>query len=292
MHLAIGLDALGLGRVMSAYRELSLAHDIIPESSVIGLALADIALGLRQFEQALRLYEGSSGGNRSEALLGRAKALTYLGRHSEAMGVMDELIQDPAAKPGDSHYWRAWNLFQMSEFGWAHESAMTALEFWTAPHVYQLAGLTAMRLSRHGEARVHFEAALKSGANDCESMSYLAQIDLHEKAWHHALDRFAAVATCCDRALTGLQVASPPYSSKDAPGADIESAATAAEIAQLKALQSSSIYSAAVAAKILGWRDLALDYARRLLADPDYNGRARDFILDIDVPLRVGPGIE
>lgn len=289
VRVAMGLDALGQGLMMSAYRELGLAHDIIPESSVIAVALADVALGLGRFDEALRLYDGLRAGSRSpDAMLGRAKALTYLNRHSEAIGVLNELLQGSAWKPGEIHYWRAWNFLQVAEFGLAHESAMKALALWTAPHVYRLAGLTAMSLSRLAEARRYLETALKSSADDCESMSYLAQIDSRENRWNPALDRFAAVAACCARALTGLMVAPVPGASADLSGADTQNAAAAAEIAQLKALQSSSIYNAAIAAKVLGRREAALEYAKRLLADPTYQGLARDFILDIDVPARVG----
>lgn len=127
---------------------------------------------------------------------------------------------------------------------------------------------------------------MKSSTDDCESMSYLAQIDSQERHWHPALDRFVTAAACCDRVLTGLVTS--PGTSANSPGAEARNAASAAEIARLEALQSSSIYNAAIAAKVLGRREAALEYARRLLADPEYRQRARDFILDIDVPARVG----
>jgi tetratricopeptide (TPR) repeat protein len=288
VHYAAGVSELQHGRLLSAYEHFRVAGNEFTQSDIVTLALANVNLALARFDEALRLYERVlSSGERTAALLGRAKALTYLDRHREAIGVLDALLEDTEWNPGEKYYWRAWNLYRLSENDAAHRDVLGALRSWSSPHVQQLAGLTALALARYEEARAHFLRALSSNADDCESRLYLAQLDSHADAWDKALDGATVAAACFTQAIAERQ---------DAKHEDATVVSRAREIVRLQRWRASSIYSAAISAKVLGRRELALDHARRLLDDPELAGLARDFIYDIDVPASprhpslIGPG--
>jgi tetratricopeptide (TPR) repeat protein len=282
---AAGVGELQQGRVLSAYEHFSAAGKQFTESYVVTLALANVNLALGRYDEALYFYERAlSSSERPAALLGRAKVLTYLDRSREAIAVLDALLEDTEWNPGEKYYWRAWNLYRLAEHAAARRDVLDALSSWASPHVEQLAGLTALALARHEEARAHFLQALSLNAEDCESRLYLAQLDSYANAWTRALAGSNAAVACFSRALAERQ------------DADTAVLSTAREISRLQRWRASSIYSAAISAKVLGRRELALDYAKRLLDDPELGGLARDFVYDIDVPAApthpslIGPG--
>ncbi|MFA5910562.1 MAG: tetratricopeptide repeat protein [Vicinamibacterales bacterium] len=279
VHYQSGLAALYHGQLISAHEQFALAWKGLPHSAVVTLSLANTSLALSRFEEALHLFTAPHGLNgQPSALLGQAKALTYLGRHVEAVTILSSLIERSAPSPGENYYWRAWNLLSMSQSQAAHKDALEALRFWPSSHVERLAGLTARALAQYNEARVHFTQALALDPGDCESRSYLAQMDAKDNMLRKALDGLDASASCFNRAIADQEAALLAGVVK----------AQAGEILRLEQWQASSLYGAAIVAKVLGQRELALGYARRLLGDPRLGGLARDFILDIDVPATTG----
>jgi tetratricopeptide (TPR) repeat protein len=275
-HYMAGISELQQGRLLSAYARLGKAGEAFPGSYAVTSALANVALAIGRIGEALGYYERAlETRDDPAARLGRAKALTYLERHDEAIDALDALVDAGTWSPGEAHYWRAWNLYQRSQHDAARRDALRALQSWPSAHVERLAGLTALALDRHDEARGHFEQALTRAPDDCESRLYLAQLDTHAQAWTAALDGFEAAAGCFARAATDRQQSHAEHESV---------ASTAREIERLERWRASSIYSAAISAKVLGRRARALEHASRLLDDPELGSLARDFILDIDVP--------
>jgi len=283
VNYAIGVEALRQGRLRTAHERFAAAYKEFPDSARLMLALADVELGIARFEQALTLYQRAFAvSGRPDALLGIARALTYLGQHEEAIAVLNRLLRDDSWNPGEKYYWRAWNLYRSSDHASAHRDVERALAVWSAPHVQRLAGLTALALGHHEDAREHFVAAVALADDECESRLYLAKLDSAEKSWVTALERLHAATLCFSSVIAELAGRRPDGASD--PSAE-------AEVKRLQQLRASSIYSAAITAKILRRRELALDYARRLLQDPELGGLARDFILDIDVPASDGLSI-
>lgn len=276
VHYQSGLAALYHGQLISAHERFELAMKGLPHSAVVTLSLANTSLALAKFEEALHLFTAAHILNgQPSALLGRAKALTYLGRHADAIAILGTLLADGAPNPGEHYYWRAWNLYRLSENQAAHKDVLGALRFWPSSQVERLAGLTARALAQYDEARSHFVQALAFEAGDCESRSYLAQLDAMAHTWNTALGGFDASASCFEQALEDQE---------QQLRTGVTGMAPAREILRLQDWHASSLYSAAIVAKLLGRRELALDYARRLVDDARLGGLARDFILDIDVP--------
>jgi tetratricopeptide (TPR) repeat protein len=281
VHYLAGMHELQQGRPRSAYHQVAKASEAFPKSFVVNAALAHLALAIDEAEEALRLYERALASRDDPAsTLGRARALTFLDRHEEAIDVLNGLLETGAWSPGEAHYWRGWNLYQLARHEEAREDARQALRTWSSPDVERLAGLTSLALDRPDEARGHFVQALALGADDCESRLHLARLDSHAHEWATALDGFDAAATCFSRALAERQEAVSEHEAL---------ASTVREISRLERWRASSLYSAAISAKVLGRRELALAYASRLIDDPELGALARDFIYDIDVPASPTP---
>jgi tetratricopeptide (TPR) repeat protein len=244
-------------------------------------ALANLALAIDEAEEALRLYERALASRDDPAsTLGRARALTFLDRHEEAIDVLNGLLETGTWSPGEAHYWRGWNLYQLARHEEAREDARQALRTWSSPDVERLAGLTSLALDRRDDARRHFVQALELSTDDCESRLYLAQLDTHAHAWDRALEGFETAAACFTRAVAERQAAMSGHETL---------ASRVREISRLERWRASSLYSAAISAKVIGRRALALEYASRLLEDPELGALARDFIYDIDVPASPTP---
>lgn len=276
VHYQSGLAALYHGQLVSAHEHFELARKGLPHSAVVTLSLANTSLALSKFEEALHLFSvPNSLTGQPSALLGQAKALTYLGRHVEAVTILNTLLEHGAPNPGDNYYWRAWNLYSLSENQAAHKDALEALNFWPSSQVARLAGLTARALTQYDEARSHFVQAIAFEPGDCESRSYLAQLDARANIWNTALAGFDASTSCFKQAIEDQERQLQAGVTGNSP---------ANEILRLQGWHASSLYSAAIVAKLIGQRELALTYARRLVGDPKLGGLARDFILDIDVP--------
>jgi tetratricopeptide (TPR) repeat protein len=283
LYLTMAQHALGERRLVSAHAHLTRAFEAIPESRAIALTLADVALGLVRFDEALRLYDHVlAAAPDREAVLGRVKALTYLNRSDEAIATIDSLIGDSEWSPGEKYYWRALNNLRRSALDAAYRDATIAMQSWPGPPVYRLAGIAAFMLGRLPDARRHLQSSIEMDGDDCEALLHLGYIDAAEQAWTAALGRFRSAATCfgasAQRASAGASAPGTDPSIQDGLAAGVRTA-----VAEALALQAAAHFNGALAAKMLGNREQALELARRALSDPKYGGLAKDFILDIDL---------
>ncbi len=286
LYLATAQHALAERRIVSAHGDLTRAFEAIPESRAIGLTLAGVALGLVRFEEALRLYDHvlATGADR-EALLGRVKALTYMNRPEEAISTIDALLGESAWNPGEKYYWRALNNLRRSAPDAAYRDAKSAMQSWPGPPVYRVAGIAAFALGRLADARQHLQSSVEMDADDCEALLHLGYIDTAEHGWKAALGRFTSAATCFGKSAEAASAQAPELGTDATIEGGLASGVRTA-VAEARALQAAAHFNGALVAKMLGKRELALDFARRALSDPKYGGLAKDFILDIDL---IGP---
>jgi tetratricopeptide (TPR) repeat protein len=283
LHLALAQHALSERRIVSAHADLTRAFEAIPESRAIGLTLAGVALGLVNFDEALRLYDHVlAAGPSREALLGRVKALTYMNRPGEAIATLDALLGDSEWSPGEKYYWRGLNNLRRSDADAAYKDAKIALQSWPGPPVYRLAGIAAFVLGRLQDARHHLASSVEMDRDDCEALLHLGYVDAAEQIWTAALDRFTSAATCFGKSAVEASAGAPELRTDPSIGGGLTAGVRTA-VAEARALEAAAHFNGALAAKMLGNRALALDFARRALSDPKYGGLAKDFILDIDL---------
>jgi tetratricopeptide (TPR) repeat protein len=206
VHFLLGQRAVFDARLTDAHRELTRARELLPDSAAISVALANVTFSYARYADALTLYERVlAAGPDDAAALGRAKALSYLRRHADAIAALDELLSDLGNNPGEKYYWRAWNRLQIGEAQQAYDDALAALKAMRNNEVYRLSGIASFTLNRIPEAREHFVQALSMNRADCDSERYLGQIDSVERRWKSAFSRFSQAVACYDVAIVRLR---------------------------------------------------------------------------------------
>ena len=102
VHLLLGQRAMLDGNSGDAHRELSRARQLLPDSASIARALAGVTMSYARYSEALALdQQVVTSWADPTALLGKAKALSYLARHERAIEVLDELLKDLENNPGE-----------------------------------------------------------------------------------------------------------------------------------------------------------------------------------------------
>ena len=258
VHLLMGQRAFLNGNLAAAFRELTRARELLPDSVSINLALANITFSYARYADALALYDRilvspAAAGLEPQVKLGRAKSLSYLKRHDEAIALLIDLLQnDPSNNPGEKYYWRAWNQLQLGRAQLAYDDATTGLNAMRNDAIYRLAGMASFALNRPSESRTFFEEALKMNRADCDSERYLGLLDSAERSWKPALGRFSAAASCYEGVIVRLQIELAEYE-KDITGLSSGLiAAKRVEIREAQALRDQSILNASAATRNAG----------------------------------------
>jgi tetratricopeptide (TPR) repeat protein len=250
VHFVLGQRALFGAQLVTAHRELTRAHELLPQSAAIALVFGNLELLFSRYQESLHLFDRVLAAGPDEgAALGRAKALSYLKRFEEAIAALDELLKDPRSNPGEKYYWRAWNWLQLGDAQRAYDDATTALKVMANSTVYALAGMATFSIDRLAEARKYFDASLEMNATNCDSLRYLGQIDSIEKNWNSASSHFSRAASCYAQVIARL---TSELAEKEADTSGLlvgQVASLRAGIKEAQALQAASIHNAAVAAK-------------------------------------------
>jgi tetratricopeptide (TPR) repeat protein len=255
VHLLLGQRSFLNGDLQGAFRELTRARELLPDSASIALALANVTFSYARYADALALFDRvltspAASGLEPQAKFGRAKSLSYLKRHDEAIALLIDLLQnDSRNSPGDKYYWRAWNQLQLGRAQLAYDDAMAGLNAMRNNAIYQLAGMAAFGLNRRDESRKFFEEALKLNSADCDSERYLGLLDSAERTWKSALTRFGTAAKCYEVVIVRMQEELAEYE-KDITG--LSSGLIAGkriEIREARALRDQSLLNAMAATR-------------------------------------------
>jgi len=256
VHFLLGQRAVLDANLANAHRELARARELLPDSAAISLVLANVTLAYARYAEALALFERVVAAlpEDAEAQIGRAKALSYLRRHSDAIAVLDELLQDLQNNPGEKYYWRAWNRLRLDQAQAAYDDAMAALNAMRNNEVYRLAGIASYSLNRLLESRDYFENALRMNGADCGAQRYLGLIDSADRSWKAAFARFTDAVGCYDQALARLAAELADHE-KDITGlSNALIGSVRAEIKEAEALRSAAATNATIASKNAGDR--------------------------------------
>ena len=253
VHFLIGQRAILDRNLGSAYRELTRAHELLPDSASISLVFGTVQMSYARYAEALAQFDRVlSAGPDEAALLGRARALSYLRRHEEAIAAIDESLKDARTNPGEKYYWRAWNRLQMGQPQVALDDAMMALNAMRNNQVYSLAGMAAFSLSRLAESRDYFDNALQMNRADCDSERYLGQIDSVERSWKAAAARYSQASACYEQAIVRMRKELATLEEDITGLSNGLITAKRAEIKDAEALRVNTANNAAVASKNAG----------------------------------------
>jgi tetratricopeptide (TPR) repeat protein len=215
-----------------------------------------------------------------DALIGRVRSLSLLGRHDEAIAASDAMLGATARMlPGEAYYWRAWNDLQLGRVDEAWSDIEAATPLWVNSEVSKLGGLVAYRRGDLETAAGRFETARQLTPGDCGSAYYLGIVHADRREWPSMADAFAAAADCLEAAEAALQ--RDVGTLRTAPATERTARRLASRENQLVETErqlATSWFNAAVAFFNMSRGDEARLYAGKAAGDAQYAERARELI--------------
>jgi tetratricopeptide (TPR) repeat protein len=245
-------------------------------SALGGLSMTaeDFEGALTRYERALALMPGMA-----DALIGRIRALSYLGRADEAIGAADALVD---ALPGDAYFWRAWNKNQLHELDEAWADVQRAEALWVSSEVAKLAGVIAYGRGELPVARDRFQTATRLRPEDCESQFYLGGVHAELREWGPSADVYLLASRCmeAERATLETQIAALQASNGEPVrvARQIANRRLSLDVNDRRARQ--ALFNLAAASYNLGRYADARGFADQLTSDEEYGERARSLIVN------------
>jgi tetratricopeptide (TPR) repeat protein len=193
----LGLSALGGRRVDEANEWFQHAYAWHPEWPSLTSYIGDSAVAAEEFQRAVLFYERTLAlePHAADALLGKVRALSYLGRHEVALAAVDQLLTERWFV-GDGHYWRAFNESPLGQNDEAWVDVEEAAKLLINAEVPKLAGIIAYRLKRLDVARTKLDESRERNRADCETGFYLGIVLAEQSAWDRTVDVFVETAQC------------------------------------------------------------------------------------------------
>jgi tetratricopeptide (TPR) repeat protein len=188
------------------------AHESVPSSPIITTTLATVWSSRNEFARALALYDDALAIRpaQRDALLGRARMLTYLGRSDDAIVTATRLIDLGTWYLGDAYYWRAWNRYATGNIAGAAADVVDARRYQSSGELLTLSGMIAYDQQRPADARRDFDEALRVNPVNCPAMWYLGLIDVDARNWQPGRDTFVNAAGCYTSAVAAIETEDLP----------------------------------------------------------------------------------
>jgi tetratricopeptide (TPR) repeat protein len=198
---------IGRAQVTRALPLLLAAHEGIPESPIITATLAGVWAARNEYARALALYDEvlAVRPRQRDSLLGRTTVLTYLGRPDDAIATASQLIDLGTWYLGDAYYWRAWNYYNTDRRDAARSDVERARQFQSGDDLLTLSGMIAYDDRRAGDARRDFDAASAANPANCSAVWYLGVLDVDERLWPAARERFTGATECYGAAAAATE---------------------------------------------------------------------------------------
>ena len=277
----LGFAAVGRQKLDDADRWLQRGFDWHPRWPALTLTLANVAMTAEDFDRSLTFYNRTLDlePEAVDAMIGKARAQTYLGRHEEAIATADQLL-GRRWYLGDAYYWKAYNELQLDRFdaAWADVEASARLLINAA--VSKLAGLIALKRRELDVARMKFEESLQREARDCEVGFYLGVVVAEQKNWPRASTTFTGAIGCFESAIGDLEVEIDRIRKSDVtPARQARMIASREQrIAASRRLIATSTFNTAVAYFNLSRDAEARPYAMKVADDEQFGERAREIL--------------
>jgi tetratricopeptide (TPR) repeat protein len=283
VNYLLGMAAYGRLRVDEAERPLLDAYEWRPRWPAVTNALGTLYFSWEEFPRALELYEETlaAAPDNPDALLGRVKALSYLGKHSDAFAAIDAILAGTTAVfQGEAYFWRAWNHAQAGGIENAWVAIQQAHKLWVNSEVLKLGGIIAYHRQDLDVARQRFEESRKLNPTDCEVLFNLGNVHADQRSWTPVIETFVATVSCLDAARASLanEIAAIEASAADPARKARLIARRRDQIATAQRLTTQSLFNSAAASFNLGRRDEARKYAELVADDERFGERARELL--------------
>jgi tetratricopeptide (TPR) repeat protein len=277
----LGLLAVSQRKLDEADRRFEEAYAWRTQWPSLTQSIANVAMTVEEFERSLSFYNKTLElePHAVDAMLGKVRALTYLGRNQEAIETTDLLIADRWFV-GDARCWRALNESELdlNEEAWVDIEA--AAKLLVNAQVPKLAGLIAYRRQQLDVSRAKFEESRTRNPTDCETSFYLGVVLAEQRAWGPTAEVLNEAATCLEANDKAYQEEIASIQASNDPPARKASKVARREhyIAKGRRQIATSWFDIAVAYYNLARRSEARQFAEKVAADEQFGERARDLM--------------
>jgi tetratricopeptide (TPR) repeat protein len=217
-----------------------------------------------------------------DALLNKAKALTYAGRYADSLQVVDQLLAQNS-RVGDARYWRALNEDALRRYDDAWADVELAHKLLNDAAVPKLAGIIAYHRQELDAARDKFELSRRRDQSDCETGYYLGIVLGEQRAWPRTAEVLTEAVACFEKAEAKLneEIANIRASTQppDRQARQIKRRET--EIANNRRMIVTSWYNTAVSYFNQSKKEQAREFAEKVIADDEFGERARQLMAQL-----------
>jgi tetratricopeptide (TPR) repeat protein len=277
----LGLLEVGRRKLDAADVWFLKAYAWHPQWPALTMTMANDAMTAEEFESALTLYESTLEyePHAVDALLGKARALTYLGRHVQAIETVNALLTE-RWYVGDARYWRALNEAQLEQYDEAWADVELAAKLLVNAEVPKLAGIIAYRRRQLDVSRAKFEESRGRNRDDCETAFYLGVLLAEQRVWETSASILVETSLCLARGEDALkQAIATIEASTDPPERKARQIARREQqIAAGRRMMATSWFNTAVAYFSLSRAADAREYAQKVVDDRQFGERAREIL--------------
>jgi len=272
-------SATKLDEADARYRE---AYEWKKTWPAVTLAIANVSMSAEEFEVSRQFYDETLtlAPNFPDALLGKLRALTYLGKQEDAIAVADQLLAI-SRYPGDANYWKAYNELDLKRLDMAWTDVEAADRLLINSDVPKLAGIIAIDRMQYDVARQKLETSRSRNPNDCTTLYYLLLVHAELRLWNDAARGAVAAAGCLTASEVGLR-AEIERIRGDEKLPEARKARMIAgrerQISNAVKMRASCWYNGAVANYNLGKKEAAKELAEKLADDEQFGDRARQLL--------------
>ena len=286
-HFFLGQLAFSKGALRTAERHLVESLDALPELGAAWVTLGHVYLMMEDIDAASDAYRRAHAAipGQRQAMLGEAKCLGYLGQHSEAVAILDDMERLGTWYMGETYYWRAWNRHRLKQYDAANDDVAAARSRLPMDgHVDKLAGFIALARNEVPRAEAEFRAAVGHiegrGGSDCDARYYLGSAQVLQRKWADAVPNFEAAEPCYVLTGTALRKRILDIRKSDLPDdrQDVLVAAKEKDIAAARLQEARSAFNAGAALANLGDLEKARPCAERAAAHPELAAQAKTIL--------------
>jgi tetratricopeptide (TPR) repeat protein len=276
----IGAFQVGQSKLDDADKSYQEAIDWHPQWPRVTLAIANVAMTGEEFDRALEFYDKTIAMDRGpDAMLGKVRAQTFLGRAEDAIATTDQLLAQQWYL-GDTRYWRALNEAQLNRLDVAWDDVELSDRLLVNAEVPKLAGIIAYRREQLDTSRTKFEVSHERNPNDCETTFYLGIVHEDQRAWERAATVLGDAVRCLEGAEKGYRLEIDRIRASDDPPARKERQIARREkaIANGRRMIATSWFNTAVAFLNLSRKDDARQFAEKVVEDEQFGDRAKEIL--------------
>jgi tetratricopeptide (TPR) repeat protein len=277
----LGMSAVGARQLDDAEKRLEEAYAWRTDWPALTQSLANVSMTAEEFERSLTFYNRTleMEPHAVDAILGKARALTYLGRHVEAIAATDQLLSERWFL-GDAYYWRALNEAELERHDDAWADIEAAAKLMINAEVPKLAGLIAYRRHELDVSRQKFEEAARRNGADCETHYYLGVVLAELRQWSRTADILIQAGACLEIVERGYleEIATIRASNESPARQQMKIARREQYIAKARRQMATSWFDVAVACYNLSRQPEARQYAERVVDDEQFGARAKEII--------------